>query len=303
MSVSILSIIAGTFSSATPIALAGVGGIFGEKSGIVNIGLEGTMLFGAFSAAAASYYTNNAWLGLLCGVLVSVLISLLHAFLCIRVKIDHNVSGLAINIAATNITIYFTSTLFGNKGTTPPVPKLPNVTIPLLSDIPGIGVLFRELSILTVAVPFLVVIVYYVLYKTDFGLHVIASGEKPRAAYVLGINVERTQYLAVLIGGLFCGLAGGFLSISYLGMFVKSMTASRGFIAIATILVGRYNPIGVAFAGLLFGFAMAIQMAFQGIINIPGEIIQCLPYVLTIVVVVLGELQYRKKTTVLQAQV
>ena len=295
MITSIVSVIARTLASTTPIALTGIGGIFGERSGIVNIGLEGTMLFSAFAAVMGSFYSGSAWVGLLCGITLGILVSLLHSFLCINVKIDHNIIGLAINIAAANLTVYMMSLLFGSKGTSPAVPKLPGVTIPLLSDIPQAGAIFKDMSIFTLLVPVVMLLAYYLLNKTDFGLHVLSVGENPKAAQSLGINVKKTQYMAVMIGGLCCGLSGAFLSISYLGMFQDNMTASRGFIAIATILVGRYKPVGVMLAGLLFGFAEAMQIALQGTINIPNQIIECIPYVLTILAVISGELSYRRR--------
>jgi len=291
----LVSIITGILVSTTPIALAGIGGIFGERSGITNIGLEGTMLFSAFFAALCSFMTGNPWLGLLAGIATGVLVSLLHAFLCINVRIDHNVSGLAINIIASNITIYLMSLYFGNKGTTPGCPKLTGVTIPGLSQIPGIGGIFTNVSLITLLVPVICVLAHYFLSKTNYGLHVIASGENPQAAHSLGIHVKRAQYISVMIGGFCCGLAGAFLSISYLGMFIKDMTASRGFIAIATILVGRYKPSGVLLSGLLFGFAVSLQISLQGIIDIPTEIIQCIPYALTILVVVGSVIRDRKR--------
>jgi len=291
----LISIITGILVSTTPIALAGIGGIFGERSGITNIGLEGTMLFSAFFAALCSFMTGSPWLGLLTGIMAGVLVSLLHAFLCIHVRINHNVSGLAINIIASNITVYLMSLYFGSKGTTPGCPKVPGVTIPGLSNIPGFGAIFNNISLITLLVPVICILAHYFLNKTSFGLHVIASGENPQAAHSLGIQVKRTQYIAVMIGGFCCGLAGAFLSISYLGMFIKDMTASRGFIAIATILVGRYKPGGVLLSGLLFGFAVSLQISLQGIIEIPTEIVQCIPYVLTILVVVGSVIRDRKR--------
>lgn len=291
----LIAVINGTLAGTTPIALAGLGGIFGERSGIVNIGLEGTMLFSAFFAAVCSYMTGNPWIGLLFGILTGLAVSMLHAFLCIKVKIDHNVSGLAINMLAANVTIYFMSLIFGNKGTTPNCPKLPGVTIPGLSELPEVGTIFTDISVITLMVPVICAAAWYLLNKTRFGLRVIASGENALAAETVGIRVARTQMIAVMIGGLCCGLAGSFLSISYLGMFVRDMTASRGFIAIATILVGRYKPVGVLLAGILFGFAESLQISFQGIIDIPTEIIQCIPYILTILVVIISTVSNLKK--------
>jgi len=295
MSISIVSILARMFSSATPIALAGIGGLFGERSGISNIGLEGTMLFSALAAAVGSYYSGSPWIGLLCGVACGLLISLLHAFLCITVRVDQIVIGLVINIFAANATVYLLSVLFKNKGASPAITKLPYVSIPFLRDIPGLEELFSNISVLTVLAIVIMLIAQFLLYQTRFGLHVMAAGQNEKAAFVMGVKVKKTQYLAVLIGGLCCGLAGSFLSISYLNMFVKNMVSGRGFIAIAAILIGRYNPVGVLLASLFFGLADASQMALQGTVSIPNELVQSIPYVLTILVVTINEWRTRRR--------
>ncbi len=295
MSISITSILARMFSSATPIALAGIGGLFGERSGIANIGLEGTMLFSALAAAIGSYYSGSPWIGLLCGMACGLLVSLLHAFLCITVRVDQIVIGLVINIFAANSTVYLLSVLFQNKGASPAITKLPYVSIPFLKDIPGMSELFSNISVLTVLAVVIMLIAQYLLYQTRFGLHVMAAGQNEKAAFVMGVKVKRTQYLAVMIGGLCCGLAGSFLSISYLNMFVKNMVSGRGFIAIAAILIGRYNPVGVLLASLFFGLADASQMALQGTVSIPNELVQSIPYVLTILVVTINEWRTRRR--------
>ncbi|MPM48961.1 hypothetical protein SDC9_95688 [bioreactor metagenome] len=295
MSISIVSILARMFSSATPIALAGIGGLFGERSGISNIGLEGTMLFSALAAAVGSYYSGSPWIGLLCGVACGLLISLLHAFLCITVRVDQIVIGLVINIFAANATVYLLSVLFQNKGASPAITKLPYVSIPFLRDIPGLEELFSNISVLTVLAIVIMLLAQFLLYQTRFGLHVMAAGQNEKAAFVMGVKVKKTQYLAVLIGGLCCGLAGSFLSISYLNMFVKNMVSGRGFIAIAAILIGRYNPVGVLLASLFFGLADASQMALQGTVSIPNELVQSIPYVLTILVVTINEWRTRRR--------
>lgn len=295
MSISIVSILARMFSSATPIALAGIGGLFGERSGISNIGLEGTMLFSALAAAVGSYYSGSPWIGLLCGVACGLLISLLHAFLCITVRVDQIVIGLVINIFAANATVYLLSVLFQNKGASPAITKLPYVSIPFLRDIPGLEELFSNISVLTVLAIVIMLIAQFLLYQTRFGLHAMAAGQNEKAAFVMGVKVKKTQYLAVLIGGLCCGLAGSFLSISYLNMFVKNMVSGRGFIAIAAILIGRYNPVGVLLASLFFGLADASQMALQGTVSIPNELVQSIPYVLTILVVTINEWRTRRR--------
>ena len=289
MNISIISLLARTLALATPIALCGVGGLFGERSGISNIGLEGTMVFGAFAAVLGSYYTGNPWLGLLMGALAGTLISLLHAYFCISLAVNHSVVGLAVNILASSVTIYLSSLIFRNKGFTPNVAKLANVSIPGLRRIPGIGPLFTDLSPITLVAVMFVIAASYLLFHTRFGLHVMACGEAPKAAHVMSVKVKRTQYLAVMLGGLTCGLGGAYLSISYLSQFVRDMVAGRGFIAIAAILIGRYHPIGILLAALFFGFADALQMSLQGTVTIPHELIQCIPYLLTIIAVSINE--------------
>lgn len=289
MTTAILSIVSGMFVSATPLALGAVGGIFGEKSGISNIGLEGTMIFGAFFSVLGCYYSGSPWIGLLCGMMAGLLISLFHAFFCITLKVNQCVMGIAVNILASTSTVYLSSILFKNKGFTPNVVKLPGISVPELCKLSGIGTLFSNISLLTVAAVVLPFAMAFVLYRTRFGLHVLAVGEAPKAAYVMGIPVSRVQYFAVTIGGIGCGLAGSFLSISYLSQFVRDMVAGRGFIAIAAILFGRYHPVRVLLAALFFGLTDALQMSLQGVTAIPNEIILCIPYILTIAAVSLNQ--------------
>ena len=234
--ISLPSVICNMFASATPIALAGVGGMFGERSGITNIGLDGTMLFAAFTAVTACYYTGSPWIALLAGILSGVLVSFLHAYFCISLKVDQTIIGLAVNILAASVTVYASSSIFGNKGFTPSVTKLPNISIPGLRDLPVVGAFFDSASLVTLLVLPVVLLAHYLLYKTPFGMRTIAVGQNPQAAFVAGVNVKKTQYIAVMLGGLTCGMAGAYLSISYLSMFVRDMVSGRGFIAIAAIL-------------------------------------------------------------------
>lgn len=283
------SIIGNTFTAATPIALSGVGGMFGERSGISNIGLEGTMLASAFMAVVGSYYMNNPWIGLLCGVGTGILVSLIHAFFCITLKVNQTIIGLAVNILAANLTVYSSDIIFGKKGFSSNVTQLPKLSIPILRDLPLCGDLFGNLAVITVLIIPICILAHYLLYSTPFGPHVIAVGQNSKAAYVANVKVVRTQYIAVMIGGFTCGLAGSYLSISYLSLFVRDMVSGRGFIALAAIIFGRYTPWGIFGAALFFGFTSAVQMSLQGIVNIPNEFIQCIPYVLTILVVTLNE--------------
>lgn len=288
MDISIASILARTITNATPLVLAGVGGICCERSGITNIGIEGMMLTGAFAAVAGSYFTGNAWFGLFYGVLASTLVALLHAYLCITVKINHIISGLAINIFASSMSIYLMNLFFGSKGSSPNVKQLPVLSLPWAKNIPVIGELLSGISVITLLGVMIIFIINWVLNKTSFGLHIIACGQKSVAASVVGINVSRVQYFSVLMSGVCSGLAGSFLSISFMNVFVKNMVAGRGYIAIATMIFGRYHPLEVACAALLFGFLDAVQMSLQGTINIPRELVQSIPYVVTIVAVALA---------------
>lgn len=285
--ISLSSIIARMISSATPLLTAASGDILCERSGVVNVGIEGMMLVGAFMAAIGSYYTGNVWIGLLFGVLGGVVVSLLHAWLCITVQINHVISGLAINIFSANMSIYLMYVLFGVKGTSPSVPSLPMLSIPLLNQIPVLSELFSGISVCTVIGFLLMAASTIIINKTPFGMHIIAAGKNPTAAATVGINVSRVRYLSVLLAGIGAGFAGSYLSISYMNSFVKNMIAGRGFITVATIICGNYKPGLVVVAGLCFGLLDAVQMALQGTINIPAEIIQCLPYLATILAVAL----------------
>lgn len=295
LELSIASIVARMISGATPIVIAGAGGILCERSGVTNVGIEGMMLGGAFAATLGAYYTGNAWLGLLFGVVVAMAMALLHAWLCVTVRINHVISGLAINIFAGSMTVYLMGVIFGATGNTPPAPVIPDLSIPGAAGIPVIGEFLSGFSPITLLGVGMIAVIAVVLRRSAFGLHVLASGENPVAAATVGINVRRVQYLSVLVSGLCSGVAGAFLTVSFMNSFVKNMVAGRGFIAIATILFGRYNPVLVALAGLFFGFLDAMQMALQGTVDVPQELIQCVPYLLTIVaVVVSGEIDRKK---------
>jgi simple sugar transport system permease protein len=298
MLISAASILARTVTNATPLVIAGTGGILCERSGVVNIGIEGIMLTGAFTAALGSYFSGSPWIGLVTGIGFSMLIALLHAYLCVTIKIDHIISGLAINIFASSMTVYLLGIIFKTKGNSPAVPQLPALAIKSAANIPVFGELLSNISIITVLGLLVVIAVCFILNYMPLGLHIIACGKKPLAASVMGINVNKTRYISVLIGGFCSGLAGAFLSISYMNMFVKNMIAGRGFIAIATIIFGNYNPFWVAVSGLIFGLFDALQMSLQGTIDLPPELIQCLPYLVTILAVVIALRRNKNSGTV-----
>ncbi len=274
----------------TPITLAAIAATICERSGIVNIAMEGIMTIGAFVAAATGLLTGNPWLGLLLGVVAGGLFSLIHAAATISLHMDHVVSGAVLNILAFGVVRYAMVLLFGHPGTTDPMQvSLANYqfAIPLLSDIPVIGQpLFNQTPI--VYMSFLLVMSFAIIMKrTKFGVHLRAAGEHPLALETIGVSVVRIRYLAVLISGLACGLAGAFLSIENNVSFTEGMTGGRGFIAMAANISGGWTPVGSLLASLFFGFADALQVRFQIIklLPVPPEIFIIFPYVATVVAV------------------
>jgi simple sugar transport system permease protein len=279
-----LSLIASTIRLATPLVLAALGGLFSERSGVINIALEGKMLAGAFTAAAVTYaadqklHLGNAspWVGLLGGLLAGLFIAVIYAVSCIKFKADQVVSGAAINILMLGIPGFLSGAFFLSSGSTPQLPK-----DHLLPQSP---------FIIALAVLLLVALTWYVLYKTPFGLRLRAVGEKPEAADAAGVSVSRMRYSGVLIAGILAGIGGAYLSIGQSSLFTRNMTAGRGFIALAALIFGKWRPVQTLLACLLFGFTEAVSIQMQGAVKLPSgedipvQFIQMVPYVLTIVV-------------------
>ncbi len=278
------SVGASTIRIATIYILAATGSNFAEKSGILNMTIEGNMLVSAFFAVLVSYHTGSALLGVLAAVIIGIVFSAFYGFTAITAKADQMISSLAFNLFATGITAYLLITFFGSAGATPRVAAVPEVAIPLLSEIPIIGkILFVQSPIVYLCFA-LVAAAYYVLYHTKFGIRVISVGEHPVAASTVGINVHKIRYMSMLIAGAMAGLAGAYLSISLSSQFVKNMTAGRGYIALSTVILGKHKPINVALAGILFGFCDALQIRLQQS-SVPTQFIQMLPYVVTVIVI------------------
>lgn len=269
----------------TPLLLAGLGGMYSERSGVVNIALEGKMLVGAFSAAVLAYYSGNPWLGILAAIITGGVLGLLHALACVRYKANHIVSGIAINLLALGATPLISGALFGSTSSTPQVPStVPIWHIPLIRELPFIGnVLAHHTPLVYVAIA-AVFVSHFILFRTAFGLRLRAVGENPAAADVAGVSVQQIRYTAVLLSGMLAGLAGSFLSIAHGTQFVRNMSAGRGFIALAALIFGKWSPFGVLFACLLFGFADALQIRMQGVSDVPVQFVQMIPYALTIIV-------------------
>jgi len=279
-----IGLFAATLRMATPIAYGALGGIFSERAGIVNIGLEGMMLTGAFTGVTASFFSGNPWFGVLAAVLAGGLLGLLHGVITIRFAGNQVVSGTGINIFALGFTAYMSQVLWGSRGASESVQGLPEIRIPLLADIPIIGDIIGTHTPLVYVMIILTVISYIVLFKTPFGLRIRAVGERPDAADTAGINVYKTKYLSVIISGMLAGLGGAFLSLGQLTLFVWGMSGGRGFIALAAMIFGKWMPFGAFGASVMFGFADALQMRLQALGLLPPQIILALPYILTVAI-------------------
>ncbi|HEY0515207.1 MAG TPA: ABC transporter permease [Thermoanaerobaculia bacterium] len=252
---------------ATPLLLAALGGLFSERSGVINIALEGLMLAGAFTAAIATHYSHSPWVGLLAAVLAGMGVALIHGVACIRYRADQVVSGTAINILFLGVPALLSGALFESTGATPQIPR--GELLPLAPIVLAFA---------------LVPATWWVLNRTPFGLRLRAVGENPEAADTAGIDVARLRYAGVLLSGALAAIGGAYLSIGQASLFTRNMTAGRGFIALAALIFGKWRPVQTMLACLLFGFAEALSIQMQGVSQIPVQFIQIIPYVLTIVV-------------------
>jgi simple sugar transport system permease protein len=268
-----IALIWSTIRLSTPLILAALGGLFSERSGVINIALEGMMLAGAFTAAAVTYAVGNPFVGLAAGMLAGMSIAAVHAVACIQYKADQVVTGTAINILMLGLPAFLSGAFFLSSGSTPQIPK--EHLIP-----------WTPIVMALVLVP----LSWYVLYKTPFGLRLRSVGENPEAADAAGVPVARMRYAGVLLSGLLAGIGGAYLSIGQSSLFTRNMTSGRGFIALAALIFGKWRPVQTLLACLLFGFTEAISIQMQGVVKLPSgddipvQFIQMVPYILTIVV-------------------
>jgi len=282
-------VLASTLRFATPLAFAAIGGIFSERSGVVNIGLEGMMLTGAFFGIWGSVWSGSWVVGLLMAMLFGGLLALIHAVFSIHLRADQIVSGFAVNFLALGLTGYLFSSIYPG-GIHENVSRVPNIDLNFLSSIPGIGDflegVFGHLNLLVWLMFLVVILAYVVLFKTPIGLRIRSVGEHPKAADTVGISVYGVRYAAVVTSGVLAALGGAFLSIGFVGSFAENMTSGRGFIALAAVIFGKWRP-GWAFAAcLLFGFGFALAIPLQREAGISENLISTLPYVLTLVALV-----------------
>lgn len=274
----IVAFVAQTIRIAIPYLFAASGGVVAERAGVVSLTLEGFMLTGAFAATLGSYYSGSPWIGVLCGIGGGLLFGLLHAVASIRYRADQIVTGIAVNLLAVGLTRFFLLMAFDSSSNSPRVPGFG-----ITGDATGLtGALLRNplvwLGLLSIPA------VAWLVHQTPFGLRVRAVGEHPAAAETLGVPVRRVRYFAVALSGILAGLGGVYLALDQ-HQFTDSMTAGRGFIALAAIIFGRWEPVRAGLACLLFAAAETLQIQLQGMQGIPSQFVQMIPYVLTIVAV------------------
>lgn len=276
---------AGMLRFATPLIFGAMGGILSERSGVINIGLEGMMLMGAFFGIYGADLTGSWVGGIAIGIASGAALGLVHAFVSIHLRADQVVSGTAINILALGITGYVFIYHYGDQGTPSEISRVPNVTLPGVENISFVGEAIGKASLLTWAALLLVPLLTLFLFRTRGGLRLRSVGEKPRAADSVGLPVIRTRYLAVIASGALAALGGVYLSIALLGSFSENMTAGRGFIALAAVIFGSWRPWGALAGALLFGFSTALAQRLPAFSESTAVLFQALPYVLTLVVV------------------
>jgi ABC-type uncharacterized transport system permease subunit len=271
---------------ATPLTFAAIGGIFSERSGVVNIGLEGMMLAGAFFGILGADKTDSWFLGVVIAMLAGALLALIHAFFSIHLRADQIVSGTAINFLALGVTGYFFIDVYGQQGTPGEIPAVPDVHLPqFLKDIYFLGDVFGQLNLMIWFSFVMLVASYVVLFKTPLWLRIRSVGEHPRAADTVGISVYGIRYLSVTLSGVLAALGGCYLSIGFTHSFGENMTAGRGFIALAAVIFGNWRPFGAFGAALLFGFSSALAFRLDTYSESAATLFQALPYVLTLIAV------------------
>ena len=295
---SVLLTLDATIRVSTPLILAAMAGLFAERSGVVDIGLEGKMLAAAFAAACVAAVVGSPWAGLLVAIIVSCGLAMLHGFATITHRGDQVVSGVAINILVAGLTVILGLAWFRQGGLTPALDsesRFLSITLPWveqISVIPLLGPIYKELinghNALVYLAFIIVPIVWWVVYRTRFGLRLRAVGENPTAVDTAGISVIKLRYTALLIGGVLCGIAGTYIAVAHNAQFSRDMTAGQGYIALAALIFGKWRPFTVLLACLLFGFLDALAVRLQGVVvpgigQIPVQLIEATPYLLTVI--------------------
>lgn len=267
-----ISIFTSTLSMSIPLILAALGGVISVRSGVMALGLESMMTMGAFCGVLGSYYSGNVVVGLLSGMAGGAIFGLAHAVLCVRYKVNQVISGIGLNLLAVAATTLLMQLIWNNKGSSPQVASI-------------------EASVFASPVTYLMLLAvfaeYLVLFKTRFGLRLRMVGENPKAAASVGLAVHKIKYIGVVVCGILAGLGGAYLSIDHLDMYVRDMSAGRGYIAVAIMILAKYNPLMVLLCALIFGFSDAVQINFQGY-GVPPQIMAMIPYIVTLLVLAFG---------------
>ena len=282
----LIALLSASIRLSVPILLAALGGMYSERAGVVNIGLEGLMLIGAFAGVVGSYFSGSCWIGALVAILSGILIAILFALITVKIKINQIVSGVAINLLAVGLTSFFFRALFGITTVPIIVNAFEPINIPVLSKIPIIGEILFNQTILVYIAFLLVPISSFILFRTSWGLNIRTVGEHPMAADTVGIPVDKVRAICVIVSGALAGLGGCFLSLGQFNMFVDNMVSGRGFIAVAAVIFGKWNPKGILMASFIFGIADALQIRLQMVdIGIPYQFLLMFPYLLTVIAV------------------
>jgi ABC-type uncharacterized transport system permease subunit len=279
-------LLAATLRAATPLAFAAIGGIFSERSGVVNIGLEGMMLTGAFFGIAVVGWTGQWELGIFAAMAAGGTLALIHAFFSIHLRADQIVSGTAINFIALGATGYLFRSIYGERGTPELEERIPELSVPGLRDIPFLGDVIGEMNLLIWMAILLVIVAWVVLFKTPIGLRLRSVGEHPKAAETVGISVFKIRYAAVVTSGMLAALGGAYLSFGFGGAFNENLTIGKGFIGLAAMIAGNWRPFPTFAICLLFGFSEGLARGLQDEADISANLLRTLPYVLTLIALV-----------------
>lgn len=280
----------------TPIVLPSLGALITNKAGVPNIGLEGTMLMSALAGVVGSAFSGSATVGLICAILTGVLMSSILAYFTLKLKTDVILGGIALNLFSSGASVFILYVLTGDKGTSSALASkvLPNIAIPIIEKIPVLGAILSGHNVLTYLGILMIFIIWFIITKTPLGLQIKAAGENENAAASVGINVGRIRFISFVISGILCGIAGAFLSMGYVSWFSRDMTSSRGWIALAAEAMGKGSVMGTVLSSLLFGFASALSNFLQ-LYEIPAELISTLPYVVTVIALVIYGLKENTK--------
>jgi simple sugar transport system permease protein len=280
----VISLAASTLRISTPIALAATGETYSERAGIVNLGLEGQLLIGAFAAVLGSHYTGSPYVGMLLAMAAGLAAGWLHVLFVLRFRANQIVMGVGMNIFALGLTTIGLQTIWGNRGKSDSVTGFPPIDLGWLDSIPLIGPILNGHTLIVYLMLLIAGLSWYVLFRTKIGLRLRVVGENPRAADSVGINIDRIKFWAVCVGGMLSGLGGAYISLSDLSLFSRNMSAGRGYIALAACILGNWNPLGALGGAMIFGFLGALQIRLQAT-KFPTQFIQMIPYVLVIVIV------------------